>query len=1414
MRSRRIGLLAGVLIGTGLLMSAGGVRAASKWDSLNELITLRNDLRKQLRDRSAADAKIARPLDVTIELDQSWRRGAMTLTLRRQGSRWRIRSVAPLPDSIERGSIDASGLSMAEGKLTGPVVFQVSADSEADTHPAPARSHTITLDMNVRRTEPKLILTLRRFKGRDWVLQYKKDGQKWVFEEELKAPRIFYNDGGPFGRTYSPIKPDEQGRFDARIDLTFKGEHEGRGKTYAEKGQPQITFSGRIIDGRVDTTWLRKAPGGKGMFGSGQDALTGVIRSAAMEGKYVSSGAKGRWMGEAEGVLVPAPRDPVAFLAAADPAANPADLDQATTRAAKAYREIRALAMALDQYPVPVTDTLSRVLVPAPTWTDDADEKDKTTYMARLADYARQAADLNPPAIPAGRVAPADETFGPYFGREVLANTKDGNPVPAVAEKGAQAWQPLVDWQMTGPFSVYDQDAPVRAPEVLAVDGVAYQRTQLFTNAEGTVREVDRPAKWIDAKLADATVVAPEKVAASSGSWRYISWYGRTTIQSPAEQTVWLAVRMEGQGMIWLNGQPVWKSGADFTPFQPAIFRATLRKGANRLLVRCGSNNYTNRHHSRIHWFDGHPERMLGLIEFTSFSVHVCTRGAPNAQTASASSAGEHPSIGERYRLDGSGVYEDGNVPVAWDLQRGLNVAWTVDLPLGTAEPVIHKGKVFAMAEPNVLHCLDLASGDTLWTKAIVSPSGRQAPKGDYAASVSPVVTDDSVYVHVGSGAAARLSLDGEVRWMVDTPGSWNHINMGNPYLIEGQLILQSHLPGGDDGRFGLISLNAENGKVRWTVRGPRRRVVSEHDRSEGLGNGLGVMKLVNGSLEKTVILTGEGAVVDASDGTLLHRSIFHVEAIRTPPYVVGDTVYTAPVLGQEAARLWLDDAGRVGVRTLWHSPPKLGRGQAKTVTEWGPKHWMKGPVIKDGRMYIVKVDSAHVPQHYPVQWTQLDIYSTETGQRLSRMRKLLAQTTDPTIAPVITGRTLFVGDGGAALGGFGGTTTHGQMAVMRVNDAEKAFHMHTATRQGLFGLATMVSTNVTPRSRCAPVIEGDRMVIRGLTKAVCLAVTDEKGEYYQRKQTASTAVRKIVGKKPEVIEAMKIEGRDEPPADASLPVSRARSGANGSGWLVLGPFPKPDANAVLAKIAPDDGRYPDPKETVTMGGTSATWEASTPEDRLKTGEWNALKLVGGKRSGAAYLFTVLKVGRSKRVIYLPNAVVAATWIAGQKVERGQTLDLDLGYYPMLIRVEISRVPAFLKEPRLKLGFSRPRIVFDSPELWEQRVRMMADQLREVLRLLPDTSEARSARMALENVGLEAPERPKTAVKPARTSAVTSDKPTRDPSASKQQAAGPPAEESGSLWLYVAIGAVAAVVVVLVIVLRSKGSKEDDVFQG
>ena len=447
--------------------------------------------------------------------------------------------------------------------------------------------------------------------------------------------------------------------------------------------------------------------------------------------------------------------------------------------------------------------------------------------------------------------------------------------------------------------------------------------------------------------------------------------------------------------------------------------------------------------------------------------------------------------------------------------------------------------------------------------------------------------------------------------------------------------------------------------------------------------------------------------------------------------------VYTTPITGEQAVRLWLDEQGHVAARTLWAQPSRWGRGQVKTVTTFGPKNWMQAPVIHDGRIYVVKVDSAHVPQHYPCPWTQLEVFDAATGRKLLRRRAILRDATDPTVRPVIAGNCLYVADGGAPIGGFGGTTTHGQMAVMKIMPTRDDLPwMHTATHQGPFGLVRAVARNTMPSTRCAPVFDGNRMILRGLDKLTCVSLSDDEGQRYQALAEASITVREIVGRRPTtftITTPRPFEG--ELPDGA--PVSPLHAAPTGRAWLLAGPLAKGlSAEQATALTAPKAG--------LLTGGATPEALAGQKLQRvdaalLEGTQLDALKALGGNRKGKAYFYTVLRAGSKTLLRYQPAAIVTDTWIAGKRVAKGEIIEFDVGYYPALVQVELSRVPPWLAKPKLALTFSRGSRPSDSPELWQKRVDILREHLEQIATDLRGTAEANAAKASLKAAGYGTP---------------------------------------------------------------------------
>jgi outer membrane protein assembly factor BamB len=128
--------------------------------------------------------------------------------------------------------------------------------------------------------------------------------------------------------------------------------------------------------------------------------------------------------------------------------------------------------------------------------------------------------------------------------------------------------------------------------------------------------------------------------------------------------------------------------------------------------------------------------------------------------------------------------------------------------------PVIHKDRVIVYGAGGDLHCLTLADGKWLWSRAAFKDFG--APGGYFGAGSSPIVVGDRVLVNVGGdrqGAGiVAFSLDkGETVWKATD----NAASYSSPIAVAlggmQQVIFVTRLQ--------TLALNPENGKVHWSMR-------------------------------------------------------------------------------------------------------------------------------------------------------------------------------------------------------------------------------------------------------------------------------------------------------------------------------------------------------------------------------------------------------------------------------------------------------------------------------------------------------------------------------------------------------------------------------------------------------------------
>jgi outer membrane protein assembly factor BamB len=337
------------------------------------------------------------------------------------------------------------------------------------------------------------------------------------------------------------------------------------------------------------------------------------------------------------------------------------------------------------------------------------------------------------------------------------------------------------------------------------------------------------------------------------------------------------------------------------------------------------------------------------------------------------------------------------------------NVRWMTPLPgRSTSTPLLVGGRLFVMAEPDELLCLDSGSGRILWRAAVncyeaLTPAQRQANPA-FAAQIDPLVArlgkeedpvrrvrlrgeiqkallriDEAtfklpldghfeshfgivgftmptpvsdgkhVYVWSGMGVAACFDLAGKRRWI--TRVETGEILYGSSAALAGG-VLVVHLNG-------LYGLDAQSGKLLWEQRKVRSNMAA----------------LLGATLAgQPVIVTQQGSVVRPADGELLFVQRDAVSAW-APPVILGDRVY-APQHGVNALRVFdfslvKGAPWKPRLVSRLEMPAEVSRGKGG---RWIDRSTAGSPLIHDGLVY------------------QADIYQTLYVSELSSGRLLYRQ--------------------------------------------------------------------------------------------------------------------------------------------------------------------------------------------------------------------------------------------------------------------------------------------------------------------------------------------------------------------------------------------------------------------------------------
>jgi outer membrane protein assembly factor BamB len=311
----------------------------------------------------------------------------------------------------------------------------------------------------------------------------------------------------------------------------------------------------------------------------------------------------------------------------------------------------------------------------------------------------------------------------------------------------------------------------------------------------------------------------------------------------------------------------------------------------------------------------------------------------------------------------------DEEVVVRYDLETG-NEVWvhtdrtalltTIGGRGPRATPTIADGRVYALGATGILNCLELESGELIWSRNLVDD--QQVRLADYGMPASPLLVDDLVVVQlarVGSSLVAYRRSDGEPVWRAgEDSGSYSSpilATLGGirQILIVNQRSVAGHLP--------------ESGEILWREEWP-----------------------LPGEKITPPLLLGEDRLL-VSAGYGVGSRLLHLRAGEAGLTV--DELWASPRLKSKFASMVLHEGTVYGLDdgVLTALDPETGERL------WKHGRYGHGQLILVGDLLLIQSEKGYVVLVEP---------TPEEHRELARLEALSGKTWNP---PALAGRHLLV---------------------------------------------------------------------------------------------------------------------------------------------------------------------------------------------------------------------------------------------------------------------------------------------------------------------------------------------------------------------------------------------------------------------
>ena len=189
---------------------------------------------------------------------------------------------------------------------------------------------------------------------------------------------------------------------------------------------------------------------------------------------------------------------------------------------------------------------------------------------------------------------------------------------------------------------------------------------------------------------------------------------------------------------------------------------------------------------------------------------------------ATTTAVGAEPEWSRFRGPNGSGISTATKVPVEFGPAK--NLLWRLELPQGHSSPIVLGDRIYLTAyrgDVLVTFAIDRLKGRILWERTAPPVKTRLIDKRNNAASPSPAVEADAIYVFFPDYGMIAYDAAGKERWAMPL-GPFNNIyGMGASPIVAGDLVILSC-----DQSLGsyLMAVDKRSGKVRWKVDRPEAK--------------------------------------------------------------------------------------------------------------------------------------------------------------------------------------------------------------------------------------------------------------------------------------------------------------------------------------------------------------------------------------------------------------------------------------------------------------------------------------------------------------------------------------------------------------------------------------------------------------